>query len=213
MHGKHIRLALAVLALTATGGVSPLAVAQQAVAVPVNMPAEQPQAQFEELDEVVVRGGRLYDQIIRAEDRFFKLYNELNKENDFDTNCAYLRLDMDTQIEQRVCMPAFFADAKAEQIRLNVFCNSLNSYDEEGQLLSRGVCYEPPPAELIFYTRRDAYVKNVMAVIGSDSRLQRMAEELDSLHRERDALANRYDEIVATRKATNADGRTGPRGR
>jgi len=213
MHGKQIHLALVILGLAATAGLAQQAHAQQATAIQVNAPAAQPQGQFEELDEVVVRGGRLYDQIIQAEDRFFKLYNELNKDDDFDTNCAYLRLDTDTQIEQRVCMPSFYADAKAEQIRLNVFCNSLNSYDEEGQLLSRGTCYEPPPAELVFYNRRDAYVKNVMAVIRSDPRLQRMAEELDGLHRERDALSHRYDEIVAEQKAIKADGRTGPRGR
>jgi hypothetical protein len=152
---------------------------------------------IQELEEVVVEGGRLYDRIVKAEDRFFKLYNELNKEDDFDTNCAFVPIDPDSRMEQRFCMPAFFADAKAEQVRLSQYCLSLVERDEEGQVLSEGACYEPPSAELIFFDRRTAYVNNVLKLIDSDPRLKDMASELDTLHRQRDSLARKYDDIKA----------------
>lgn len=177
----------------------------------VTAAAEQPAAPaaaqaeaIEELDEVVVKGGRLFDQIVKAEDQFFKLYNELNTNDDFDTNCAFMNLDVDSRIEQRVCMPAFFADAKAEQIRFNVLCAEQTARDEEGQILSRGTCYEPPSAELIFFGRREAYVNNVLKVIGSDPRLQQIYQEVESLHAERESLSRKYDDLKAQEMAARA---------
>ena len=180
-------------------------------AMPVNVPAQTADAEsgaFVELDEVMVQGERLYDRIVKAEDQFFKLYNELNKNNDFDTHCAFLTLDTDSHIEQRVCMPSFYADAKAEQVRFNMACASQTAYTEpdpernnEVEVLSRGVCYEPPNAELIFFAQREDYVKNVLKIIDSDPRLQKMAAELDAMHRERDSLSHRYDALRAEKQA------------
>ena len=182
--------------------------------LPVNAPAQTAEAEanaFVELDEVMVQGERLFDRIVKAEDQFFKLYNELNKNNDFDTHCAFLTLDTDSHIEQRVCMPSFYADAKAEQVRLNMACASQTAYTEpdpernnEVEVLSHGACYEPPNAELIFFAQREDYVKNVLKVIDSDPRLQKMAADLDVLHRERDALSHRYDDLRAEKEAERA---------
>jgi hypothetical protein len=201
-HGKQNGLGSACLMLAGMLALvaSPLASAQQVIPVAVTPAAGEAQLEpevIQELEEVVVEGGRLYDRIVRAEDRFFKLYNELNKEDDFDTNCAFVPIDQESRMEQRFCMPAFFADAKAEQVRLSQYCLSLTARDEEGQVLSQGACYEPPSAELIFFDRRKAYVDNVIKLIDSDPRLKDMASELDSLHRQRDTLARKYDDIKA----------------
>jgi hypothetical protein len=158
---------------------------------------EKPAAELEELDEVIVTGGRLYDRIVKAEDRFFKLYNELNEEDDFDTNCANVIIDADSRIEQRFCMPSFFADAKAEQVRLSQYCLSLIAKDEEGNVTAQGPCYEPPSADQLFFHRREDYVANMLKVINSDPDLKKIAEEVEGLHRERAQYENRYEQLRA----------------
>jgi hypothetical protein len=139
----------------------------------------------------------LYDRIVKAEDRFFKLYNELNEDDDFDTNCANVPIDQDSRLEQRFCMPSFFADAKAEQVRLSQYCLSLIEKDEDGNVMSEGPCYEPPSAEQLFFHRRTDYVTNMLKVINSDPDLKKIAEEVEGLHRERAQYENRYEQLRA----------------
>jgi hypothetical protein len=158
---------------------------------------EKPAEELEELDEIIVTGGRLYDRIVKAEDKFFKLYNELNEDDDFDTNCANVIIDADSRIEQRFCMPSFFADAKAEQVRLSQYCLSLIAKDEEGNVTAQGPCYEPPSADQLFYHRRNDYVTNMLKVINSDPDLKKIAEEVEGLHRERAQYENRYEQLRA----------------
>lgn len=69
-----------------------------------------------ELDEVVVRGRRIQEAIVDAEDDFYKLYNQLNKDNDYDVNCAYLNNpdNPGSQIKVRMCIPVFVANAMAD---------------------------------------------------------------------------------------------------
>jgi hypothetical protein len=165
--------------------------------VPPAMATEKPAEQIDELEEVVVIGGRLYDRIVKAEDKLFKLYNELNEEDDFDTNCANVPIDRDSRLEQRFCMPAFFADAKAEQVRLSQYCLSLQEKDEEGVVTANGVCYEPPSAEQLFFHRRNDYVDNMIKVINSDPDLAKLAQEVEALHRERAQHENRYEQLRA----------------
>jgi hypothetical protein len=75
--------------------------------------AEVPIEELEELDEVVVRGERLRDTIIKAEDEFYKLYNQLNKNDKYDVSCPYLNLSNDSgsRINSRLCLPGFVATA------------------------------------------------------------------------------------------------------
>jgi hypothetical protein len=69
-----------------------------------------------ELDEILVHGKRLQQRIIEAEDEFYKLYNQINKDDDYDTNCAMLNLSADTgsRLNSRLCMPVFVANAVAD---------------------------------------------------------------------------------------------------
>jgi hypothetical protein len=208
-YGKYQGLRRACMAVMGalTLATAPWAMAQQTAPAAAQAAAGQATAPPDDIDEVVVQGGRLYDRIVSAEDRFFKLYNELNKEDDFDTNCAFLPIDSESRMEQRFCMPSFFADATAERIRLDQYCKSLIEKDEDGNVLSEGACYSPPTAEQIFFSRREAYVSNVIKVIDSDPRLKKMATELDAMHRERDALSHKYDDIKKKKIATNGEKR------
>lgn len=168
-----------------------------AAVLPPAAATERPAEELEELDEVIVTGGRLYDRIVKAEDRFFKLYNELNEEDDFDTNCANVPIDQDSRLEQRFCMPSFFADAKAEQVRLSQYCLSLIAKDEEGNVTAQGPCYEPPSADQLFFHRREDYVNNMLKVINSDPELKQIAAEVEALHRERAQYENRFEQLRA----------------
>lgn len=78
---------------------------------------ELPLEELQELDEVFVRGGRLRDRIVRAEDEFYKLFNQLNTDDRYDTSCPYLNTDPDnpgSRIQFRMCLPGFVADAMAD---------------------------------------------------------------------------------------------------
>jgi hypothetical protein len=87
-------------------------------------PAEPPISELVELDEVVVRGERLRDVIIKAEDEFYKLYNQLNKDDKYDVNCPYLNLSADSgsRISSRLCLPGFVASAIADYSAYQMSC-------------------------------------------------------------------------------------------
>ena len=181
--------------------VSPWAAAQSqapAAASPGAVSAFAAEAeQVDDLDEVVVTGVRLYDRIVKAEDKFFKLYNELNKDHDFDTNCANVAVNPDSRIEQRFCMPSFFAEALADEVRLAVYCQSLQSKDSDGNVTSDGACYQPPESGQLFLHRRNDYVNNIVKVINSDQRLMKVYIEVEMLHRQRAAYERRYEVLKA----------------
>lgn len=82
-----------------------------APAAPAQLPAPVPQ-----LDEVIVEGQRLYQmrqRIVAAEERFYALYNELNKNDEFDVHCVN-EAPLGTRLLQRVCRVNFIATAEAE---------------------------------------------------------------------------------------------------
>jgi len=76
----------------------------------------QAPASVQQLDEVTVEGQRLYQmrqRIVAAEERFYALYNELNKNDEFDVHCAN-EAPLGTRLRQRVCRANFIATAEAE---------------------------------------------------------------------------------------------------
>lgn len=93
-------------------------------------PAESPQPpldgeRFDELEEVVVRGKRLYEAIVEAEDEFFKLYNEVDKNRRYRIQCVRLNANPDKSFagtDDRVCMPGFMVDATVDWTGWKVRC-------------------------------------------------------------------------------------------
>jgi hypothetical protein len=73
--------------------------------------AGQPAEELEELAEIEVRGKRLRDEIADAEDNFYQLYNQVNKDDDYDTKCVALQLEKNSRITTRTCIPGFVASA------------------------------------------------------------------------------------------------------
>lgn len=94
---------------------------------------ERAQEVLMELEEVVVQGKRLQQRIVEAEDEFYKLFNQINTNDDYDTNCPYLDLSADggSRINSRVCMPVFVANAIADYTVWRRQCQPpLDGFDE-----------------------------------------------------------------------------------
>jgi hypothetical protein len=77
---------------------------------------------IEELEEVVVSGRRLKDEIIKAEDKYFALFNEVNKDDRYDTHCVALQMERDSRMQSRACIPGFVADAMADWAPFKARC-------------------------------------------------------------------------------------------
>jgi hypothetical protein len=105
-----------------------------AAATPVVASTESASGSLQELEEIVVQGKRLVERIHDAEDDFFRLYNELNKDDDYDMGCAMLNLDVynpGSRLLTRVCMPGFFANAVADWSVFKARCKPpLEGFDE-----------------------------------------------------------------------------------
>jgi hypothetical protein len=72
---------------------------------------------LDELDEVLVWGRRAAIAIADLEDDYYKRYNKLNKNNNYDVHCSYINTDPDnpgSQLQSRICIPEFVIDAMSE---------------------------------------------------------------------------------------------------
>lgn len=177
MSGRKIRvgagLAVAVLlGLFAAGAVQSGEAPPQPEASRTLAPEELPLDELEELDEVFVRGGRLRDRIIRAEDEFYKLFNQLNTDDQYDTNCPYLNTDPDnpgSRLQFRMCLPGFVADAMADWAVFKVQCE---------------------PEFRNFDSNRDGRISRMEAMSNAD-----MSFQFDSLDENDDDHLNEYQEF------------------
>ena len=73
--------------------------------------------QAPDLDEVVVNGAKLdqvMKELLQAEDRFFRRYNELNTKDDFDVQCQK-EARIGTRLKKRHCRAGFEEKAMAEE--------------------------------------------------------------------------------------------------
>src|SRR5690606_3586734 len=100
-----------VTALLAGGLASLQVVAQTASVTRTNLTPPTAVEDLLELDEVIVHGTNLRNRIVKAEDKFYKLYNQLNKDDDYDINCAYISLEQDTRIQDPWCAPSSYANS------------------------------------------------------------------------------------------------------
>jgi hypothetical protein len=89
------------------------------------------------LEEVVVHGKRLREQIYEAEDEFYKVFNDINKDDRYDTHCVSLQLDRESRIQSRACMPGFVADAMADWAPYKARCQPPMEGGDEFTCLDR----------------------------------------------------------------------------
>jgi len=133
---------------------------------------------LEELDEVLVLGTQLWklrQNMIRTEDRFYALYNELNKNHDFDVHC-HIEAPTGRIIKDRVCRVAYVENA--QEVEVKGFLDG----------------HSAPPADMVGQARQADFEKNFLQVVNSDPRLRKLV-------REREALGKKYDAEVRKRFA------------
>jgi hypothetical protein len=124
-----------------------------------------------ELPEVQVVGKRLYQMrqdIIKAEDKFFAMFNELNKDDDYDVHCT-VEAPTGTRLKKRVCRVQFYEKAQAE----------------EAQALLRGEF--APPADLVAVERSAEYERKALAVINANPELRKLVKEREELEKKYNA--------------------------
>lgn len=155
--------------------------------------ASTPAAQTTTVDEIVVCGSRaqleqLRDGIVKLEDRFFELYNELNTVPEFDIRCR-VEARTGTRIELRACRPVFEERAQEEEgqqaLQMRQYIHDqLNAKNPNPRISG-----SPPAPPLLFIeARRPAFRQNMRSVVARDERLA-------SLLQERDTLIKRYDNV------------------
>ena len=73
--------------------------------------------QEETMEEITITGQKqifsLRKQIILAEDRAFKLYNELNDDDTYDIHCT-MEAPIGSNLKRRICVPNFYWRATAD---------------------------------------------------------------------------------------------------
>jgi len=128
-------------------------------------------------DEVVVHGTALWalrEDVIKAEDRFYAAFNELNKVDDFDVECKW-DAPLGTHIRQRKCL-----------VRMVLKAQERHASDFVTYLQGSG----PPPdtdAQMALLDRYGEFRENVQYLI-------KMHPELRRLARERGTAVKRYND-------------------
>lgn len=208
--------AIRLLCLTFTAVLSAAAIGAAPATAPA--PATPQLTQEDELDEVWIRGKRLADVIEDAEDELFKLYNKLNRNHDYDVQCGEMSLESESLALVRTCIPGFIAygyfDLGGRPVRQ---CSSgsmevgsvSNPYfgSTDNSYYYAGCTWAPlAPPELLAMAHRERYRDNVLRVIGSDPRLQKMGKTLAGLYTEMSTVQNHYVRL----KGTSAKGAARP---
>jgi hypothetical protein len=208
---RILSLALAAIAACGTGG----AMAADAPSTPAPAAAAAPESELQELDEILVRGSSLRERIADAEDAFFQVYNKINKNDDYDASCVYVNTDSLSKIKSRMCIPGFYADALADQVYFMTQCQSDSVTDDDGNTTEYAAvaCFTPPPPQVVLTQRAKDYANNMMKVINSDPRLQKMAGNLDDMYHELVGIQTQYLKIKASTMSDRAPAKPvdGPR--
>ncbi len=158
--------------------------------------AGAPSDDAEELEQVNVLGSKvepwqLRQAIIEAEDRFYKRYNELNSDNDFDMTCR-VEARTGTRLVTRTCKPLYQENAVQEGAKQAVEIRQV--FQDSHILVS-----PPVPAAIAIMARRSEFERHMRSVVlGSP--------ELGSLLKERAAAVERLE--AATRRDRPQDNPT-----
>jgi hypothetical protein len=124
--------------------------------------AEPPGQPLDELDEVVISGVPLVDRILALENSFYRLYNEVNKEDEYDMHCTQIPERRGDSEMTRACLPMFYMDALTDSVTWHYRCQSTPS------------CYTPPDPTFVLFARNQELRRHMKGVIESDPRLKEM---------------------------------------
>jgi len=204
-----------------------LAAATVAPAATTSVPATAalaPIEEVQELDEIWVRGKSLSDAIEDSEDAFFRLFNKLNKKNNFDVSCGYAHLDRNSLAMSRTCLPQFLANYSIPYIPpaatsmcmggsgfgtmemvANYASTAYDSYYHAGCSSSFGMSGSMSAGSAIILERdpamtaqlRQQYMRNLLRVIYRDPRLLEKAADLAGLYAEMGSVQGQFRKVKA----------------
>jgi len=141
------------------------------------MMGKSPVTSAEDLDEVLVRSSRLSHlkaAIAEAEDRFYVRYNDLNKVDDFDIECA-VDAPLGTKIPQRVCLTKVQLNAKAQYgLEYLLSLQAMAKFAGGTQGLGKPPDINPTA---VWDARYDEYKKNMLSLLEHHPDLRRLARE------------------------------------
>ena len=241
MHGAKGKFGLSAAALLVSVLVGTASAAVSATGQNLDQGVDLQRKSLQELDEIWVRGKRLNRSIADVEDDFFKLYNKLNMEDDYDIHCGYASIDRGSMIMSRVCAPEFLAYlARPTQVVsyyrppvASTLCytsfNDPSYYGFSGGAYSSSSCYSggmaggesyvvhagatinSPPPGLVLMERGPEYTAHVIKVINSDARLLEKYTHLVGLYDEMRQAQSRYVKVKADAPPRGSPGPHGPR--
>jgi len=144
-----------------------------------------------DLDEVVVSGARL-DQVrkelLEAEDRFFRRYNELNTDDDFDVQC-HKEARLGTRLKNRHCRANFEEQAiREEGQEAGKIFQSIQDQFREGVANPRLRGGPAVPGVVVAEMRRPEFVRHMKEVVSQNP-------ELVGLLQTHAALIERYYDL------------------
>lgn len=121
-----------------------------------------------ELEEVAVIGRRLYRlqyELVKAQDRFFARYNDLNTNDDFDIHCSY-RAPTGTTLRKRECQVEFILEHTGQQGR--DFLESLTSSSSRPAT---------SPPNVVWLERREEFRENFRQQLRASPELRQLMLE------------------------------------
>lgn len=199
-----------------------LAIPAQAAEETVGLPAEaaNPLEELTKLEEVRVRGRLVANAVVAAETRFFRLYNQLNKDNRYDVHCGDMRLD-DSLVMVRTCVPEFldrYRPAQPYWIPTSApptcvgFCSGMRNPGFTGRYFGTPPDIPPvgevaiwtAPPILVPETVRTEYKQNVLRVIHSDPELLELASTLAGMYHQMDRVQGRFMQLRLERQAARS---------
>ncbi len=172
-----------------------------------------------ELEEVRVHGESLIARIEAAEDAFFALYNAVNTQRRYDIACGVTRIDRDSLVMVRRCVPEFRVHYKPVSYYVvgpldATACGGPGAF-AGGWHSSFTGCGQAPGREVyVLHGSPESaarYAAHVLQVIQGEPRLVDKAAELGEMYDELDATSKRYVELKPPRRSERA--RVGPRGK
>jgi hypothetical protein len=202
---RNLALAFATLMSLALASGTCAAASQSAAPPPPRAATQQFVQPTQELEEIWVHGKSLVERINEAQDDFFPLYNKANKNDDYDIKCGYARLNPESMIMSRTCLPGFLGkDYGAPPMFTGVCYGEYYASAGEGSsfmspTFTTGPCidggYDPPTPAFISMAKSADLQRAMTKVISSDRQLLAKAAHLGELYKELESTQQRFRKV------------------
>jgi hypothetical protein len=151
----------------------------QAAPAPGKVAADTLVEYVQQRDEIRVRGRVQSEDIAAAEDDFFRLYNELNSNDQYDVNCGAMVLDAESMMMDRKCEPRFIDGLSRKSTGFELDVINTGDFGDATPSIVFGGSYARrvgPQPSMLLLRKRDDYATNFNQIVNGDQRLQEKKE-------------------------------------